>query len=126
MDGAEVFGIAVSGESGPEVAWLEQPVPLTPELLAKTGDVDPQRIFRMSAPCAASDCLHFDGVQCQLATRIVQILPAVTEALPPCQLRASCRWYVQEGAAACYRCPQVITHYYEPSERLVQAASPPR
>lgn len=125
MDGAHVFGIVVGGGTGTEVAWLEEPIPVTPELLAKTGDVDPQQVFRMSAPCQESACRHFDGAECQLATRIVQILPTVAQALPPCHLRVSCRWYVQEGAPACFRCPQVITHTYEPTDQMIQAAMGP-
>ncbi len=124
MQGARVFGLVIASEPAPEVAWLEEPVPVTNELLAKTGGVEPQQIFRFTAPCQESRCTHFDGSHCQLATRIVQILPAVTDALPPCRQRASCRWFVQEGKAACFRCPQVVTHNYEPTADVVRAATP--
>jgi hypothetical protein len=124
MEEAKVFGVVIGSEKNPEVAWLEEPVPVTEELLAKCGEADAQQIFRITAPCQESLCTHFDGQDCKLAARIVQILPAVTDSLPPCQLRASCRWYVQEGKPACLRCPQVITHNYEPSEQVVAAATP--
>ena len=42
--------------------------------------------------------------------RIVQQLPTVVETLPACQIRSSCRWWLQEGKAACYRCPQMVTN----------------
>lgn len=116
--------MVIASEPAPEVAWLEEPLPVTAELLAKTGEVEPQRVFRFTAPCQESRCTHFDGSHCQLAVRIVQILPAVTDALPPCRLRASCRWFVQEGKSACFRCPQVVTHNYEASEDVVRAATP--
>lgn len=125
MEGARVFGIVVSQPPTPEVAWLEEPIPVTPELLAKTGDVEPQQLFRVTAPCQESRCTHFDGSHCQLAVRIVQILPAVTDSLPPCQLRINCRWFVQEGKPACLRCPQVVTHNYEATEEVARAALPP-
>lgn len=64
----------------------------------------------------------FDGKNCNLATRIVQILPAVVDALPACLIRPTCRWYQQEGRAACMRCPQVVTENYEPSEDFKRAA----
>lgn len=124
MPGAHVFGIVVGTEAQPEVAWLEEPVPVSEDLLGKVGGAEPQQIFRITAPCQESLCVHYDGDRCRLASRIVQILPAVTESAPPCQLRASCRWYVQEGRAACLRCPQVITHNYQPSEQVLQAATP--
>jgi hypothetical protein len=124
MPDAHVFGIVIGGEANPEVAWLEEPLPVSEELLAKVEGAEPQQVFRVTAPCQESLCVHYDGAQCQLAVRIVQILPAVTEALPPCRLRASCRWYLQEGRPACLRCPQVITHNYQPSEQVLQAARP--
>jgi hypothetical protein len=61
---------------------------------------------------------HFDGANCGLATRIVSILPAVVEQLPDCQIRSDCRWFRQEGAAACRRCPQISTVNYEASEAM--------
>ena len=65
-----------------------------------------------------------DGKDCQLATRIVQILPRAVDILPPCSIRPECRWYQQEGKAACVRCPQVMTDCYTPSEAQRLAADP--
>lgn len=124
MAGARVFGIVTGTEDAPAVTWLEKPVPVTPELLAKTGEIEPQRVFRITATCQESLCVHFDGARCKLARRIVDILPPVVEALPPCSLRATCRWFTQEGKAACLRCPQVITHTHDPGEDVVRAATP--
>lgn len=56
--------------------------------------------------------------------RIVEKLPAVVEQLPPCSIRRDCRWWQQEGKAACMRCPQIITDNYSSSEQLRQAADP--
>ena len=75
----------------------------------------PTEVFRLAATCAEHKCLHFDGADCQLATRIVQILPAVVTTLPPCIIRQDCRWYSQEGGAACRRCPEVTTVSYDVS-----------
>ena len=119
-----MFGIVTGTEEEPSVTWLDRPVPVTPDLLAKTGDVEPQRVFRITATCQESDCVHFDGSRCKLARRIVDMLPPVAESLPPCSLRATCRWFTQEGRAACLRCPQVITHTYEPGEAILRAATP--
>ena len=56
------------------------------------------------------------------ASGIVDLLPAVTEALPACRIRPECRWYRQEGRPACMRCPQVVTQTYQPTELYARAA----
>jgi hypothetical protein len=39
--------------------------------------------------------------------------PAAVEALPPCPIRKDCRWFSQEGGAACLRCPAITTVTYD-------------
>ena len=56
--------------------------------------------------------------------RIVKNLPEVIEELLPCSIRRDCRWWQQEGKAACLRCPQVITDNYNPSELIREVAIP--
>ena len=97
---------------------------MTDELLAVSGSVTPTEVFRFAAPCAGSGCRHFDGTDCRLAQRIVSMLPTVVDVLPACPLRSNCRWWQQEGKAACLRCPQVVTKTYHPSEQLRQVATP--
>ena len=120
MEGSVAFGV-VNGE---RVAWIEKPVPVTGELLALTGPVPPTQVLRIAAPCQESACCHFDGTHCRLATKLVQLIPAVTEALPPCQIRKDCRWFVQEGRPACLRCPQIVTYSVNPTPELSLAAKP--
>jgi hypothetical protein len=108
----------------PRVAWLEEPVPVTGELLALAGPAQPTQVLRIAAACQEGACLHFDGSDCRLAKRLVQLLPAVADSLPPCRIRAECRWFLQEGRAACYRCPQIVTYLMSPSEELRSAALP--
>jgi hypothetical protein len=55
-------------------------------------------------------------------TRIVNILPAVVDALPVCLIRSTCRWYEQEGHSACVRCPQVVTELADPTDDFRRAA----
>ncbi|XHR81072.1 MAG: nitrogen fixation protein [Gloeotrichia echinulata GP01] len=117
-----VFGIIGGTVAEPRVAYLKQPLPITDELIAKAGPITPTEIFRMATPCAAKACLHFDGQDCRLAKQIAEKLPAVAEELPPCSIRRDCRWWNQEGKAACMRCPQVITDNYNPSELAVQVS----
>ena len=117
------FGVVGGTAAQPRVAWLERPVPLTQELLGLAGPVHPTEVLRLAAPCQEGACCHFDGTDCRLATRLVQLLPAVTEPLPPYQIRADCRWFLQEGRMACKRCPQIVTCALNPSEELNRAAT---
>jgi len=121
MAGSVAFGVVTGGD---RVAWIEKPVPVTAELLALTGPVAATQVLRIAAPCQEKACCHFDGVDCRLADRLVQLLPPVAESLPPCQIRVNCRWFLQEGKAACQVCPQIVTWTVNPTEELSRAAAP--
>ncbi len=114
MPDARVFGIVTGAEANAQVVWLEKTIPVTPELLAKTGDVEPQRIFRIVVKCQENACVHFDGSRCQLAQRIVDHLKPTVEELPLCSIRPTCRWFAEHKRVACFRCPQISTHTYDP------------
>ncbi|PYS90344.1 MAG: nitrogen fixation protein [Acidobacteria bacterium] len=124
MAGSVAFGVVGGTPNAPRMEHLERTLPVTDELLALSAPVSPAEVFRFAAPCAGHACQHFDGTDCRLATRIVQILPAVTNDLPPCLLRPDCRWWQQEGKAACLRCPQVVTESYVASDDFQRAADP--
>ena len=104
-----LIGVVTHEEDGPRVAYLAEQVPITDELLVQIGAAEPSQVFRIAAHCEEKRCVHFNGTKCKLATRIVESLPAVVDALPHCLIRSSCRWYTQEGKEACFRCPQVVT-----------------
>lgn len=123
MENSFVFGLITGTVTEPRVAYLKQPLPITDEVIAKASPVTPAEIFRTAAPCAAKGCQHFDGTDCRLAMRIVEKLPAVAEELPPCSIRRDCRWWQQEGKAACMRCPQVITDNYNSSALMREVAT---
>ena len=125
MEDSLVLGVLQDTPEGQRLAWIEAPQPVTPQLLSLTREADPRTVFRFAARCEEKKCVHFDGRDCQLATRIVQILPRVVDSLPPCSIRPECRWYQQEGKSACYRCPEVVTHMENPSAEMVRAATPP-
>jgi hypothetical protein len=124
MTGSVVFGVVGGTDEEPRVQWIEKPVPVTGDLLALTGAVPPTQVLRIAAPCQENACCHFDGTDCRLATKLVQLMPAVTESLPPCRIRPDCRWFQQEGRAACAVCPQIVTYSVNPSEKLALAATP--
>ena len=125
MPGGRLFGVMGGSATELRLMYLDEPVPVTESLLALAEPVKPTEVFRLAAPCVETKCCHFDGQDCRLVTRIVQILPAVVDSLPPCTIRKECRWFQQEGRPACMRCPQVVTLNCAPSEEMARAAAPP-
>jgi len=113
MEQCRVLGVVQRDGPTPILQYLNEYLPATDEVLAMAAPLKPTEVFRLAATCAEHRCPHFDGADCQLATRIVQILPAVVTTLPPCIIRQECRWYSQEGGAACRRCPEVTTVNYD-------------
>ncbi|NEQ95272.1 MAG: nitrogen fixation protein [Cyanothece sp. SIO2G6] len=118
ISGSEIFGIVEGTVQEPRVTYLERSRPATPELLVAANPVEPTEIFRFVGSCLETGCQQFDNGQCQLAKRIVQGLPVVTQTLPSCVIRHRCRWWHQEGEAACRRCLQIARTHYAPSAIL--------
>ena len=125
MRDARVLGVIGGTPEAPLVSYLNDTLTLTDDVIALTAPAHPSDVLRIAARCEESKCCHFDGEKCHLATRIVQILPAVVDALPACLIRAECRWYLQEGRPACLRCPQVITRNHNPTDDMIRAARVP-
>jgi len=124
MEHVRLLGVVTATKEGPRLAYLNENVPVTDELLSQTAPVQPTEVFRFAAQCEEKRCVHFDGLSCKLAMRIVQMIPPVVEALPVCLIRSTCRWFQQEGREACVRCPQVVTESKRPAPELERAALP--
>ena len=124
MPGAVVHGV-VDAASG-RVAYLQTPQPVTPELLAMTAPLQPTEVLRFSAACAGDSCRHYTGSCCSLVQRLVQIVPAPEAfTLPACSVRRTCRWFVEQGKAACLRCSEIVTDGYDRDPLLAAASQPP-
>lgn len=124
MEGARVIGLLSGTPEAPEIAYLEPGVHVDASVMERLGTLSPTQVFRFAAKCEQSRCAHFDGSRCALARRIVEQLPEVVDVLPACQIRPTCRWYAEEGAAACRRCPQVVTMIPKRDDLLNHAALP--
>ena len=122
MEGARVIGVVERGSGGPQVAYVSGTVPVTPEVLRTSGPVPPTHVMRFAARCEESACQHFDGTNCQLATRVARALEPVVRHLPACAIRRTCRWHAQEGRAACLRCPQVVTRMEDADPHMREIA----
>ncbi|HEY0183595.1 MAG TPA: hypothetical protein VGC09_12385 [Rhodopila sp.] len=119
-----VIGVVAGTAEARRIGYLTEPQPVTQEILALAGPVAPAQVFRMAAPCMGEGCKHFAGGDCHLVKRIVAALDPVVSGLPPCQIRPTCRWFRQEGRAACVRCPQVVTNTYDATELQRRVADP--
>ena len=124
MEGVFAFGVVGGTPEERRVGYLPERVPVTDELLAMAGPVRPTQVFRFGAPCAGGACSHFDGHDCRLATKLVQLTPPVTRSLPAFAVRPDCRWWRQEGKAACMVCPSVRTEGYTMTDEQRLAANP--
>jgi len=125
MSDVAVLGIVSREGDTPQLAYIDEPIPATPEILALAAPAATAEVFRLSARCEEKKCTHFDGARCQLAVRIKHLMPEVTATLPPCNIRRECRWFRQEGRAACLRCPQIVTGNPDADERLRDVAGMP-
>jgi hypothetical protein len=125
MDNCRVLGVVQRDGPRPKLVYLNQSVPASQEILALAAPLKPTEVYRLAAACAEGKCPHFDGADCRLATRIVKILPAIVDALPPCTIRKECRWYAQEGGAACRRCPEITTVSYDLSDQVREVSGLP-
>jgi len=125
MDQCRVLGVVEYEGPRPMLEYLREPLPATPEILAMAAPLKPTEVFRLSATCEEHKCPHFDGTDCRLATRVVRLLPEVVDILPTCIIRKECRWYFQEGTAACKRCPEITTVSYDISPQLQEVSGLP-
>ena len=126
MGDVQVLGVVSRDGTAPRLAYLDQPMAATPEMLELAAPVAVSEVFRLSARCEELKCMHFDGARCQLAVRIAKLLPEVVDALPACNIRPDCRWFRQEGPAACKRCPQIVTGNAQADEVLQHVAGMPQ
>ena len=125
MAECQVLGVVEDTADGPRLSYLNETLSATADVLKMAEPVNPTEVFRLAAHCEQARCTHFDGERCQLVTRIVQSLAPVSQTLPPCVIRPSCRWYEEEGKQACLRCPQVVTANVNASEQLKRVAGAP-
>lgn len=124
-----MLGVVTPGPDGPRLAYLDEALAATPDVLALSSPAHPTQVFRLSGKCQEASCPQFSGGKCSLGTRVAQLLPAVVDKVPRCIIRSDCRWFHQEGAAACLRCPQIATVNFEPSalmRRVIAIAPQPQ
>jgi hypothetical protein len=125
QDGSSVIGVAGKRDGKVRVSLLPELVPLEAVAHLIPDTVPVTEVLRLAGPCVEQRCSHFDQGQCTLVSRIVARLPTVVDRLLPCALRASCRWWHQEGRAACRRCPQIVSEPLRAGVLIQEVAAPP-
>jgi hypothetical protein len=122
-EGSAAIGVMEGTAEKPRMTHFPNIVQISSALLEMAKPVTPTEVFRFAAPCVEERCVHFRDSQCNLVTRIVEMLPEAAETLPRCAVRVQCRWWQQEGKAACLRCDQVVTDNFYPSPEMRRASS---
>ena len=105
-EGSQLLGV-VRKEGG--ISLLAEPLAVTPEFVeAATAAGPAEERFRFVNRCVEKGCTKWGAGGCSVVAGALERLQAAQEAiLPSCGIRPSCRWFMQEGAAACHVCPQV-------------------
>lgn len=107
---SKVFGVVTQGG---QVAYLDNATQVDDNFiqLAKRGR-DPDRRFRIAAPCMARSCANWAGRGCGLPKRVMADLAETQlgdRPLPSCAIREACVWYAQVGSEVCFSCRFVVT-----------------
>lgn len=110
---SKVFGIVGGTPEKPQVSYLGKGVEVPTDRLALPPGVVATRIFRFAGGCVAGGCAQFSNGQCQLGNKVQRFLDPVVDQLPACTIRATCRWFAENGRDICFKCPQVVTTVYE-------------
>jgi hypothetical protein len=94
------------------IGYVRPALPVTDDFLerVRTGGTPGAR-FRFAAPCVEDGCVHWDEEGCGVIRTVLETVGASEDPapLPRCAIRAACRWFAQEGRAACGACPLVLT-----------------
>jgi hypothetical protein len=107
---SRLFGVI--GPSG-RVGYVLPSLPVTTEFARRAEAAgSPTKRFRFTAPCIGVSCSQWDGQGCRIGAALAAGAAAAgidDAVLPECGIRDTCRWFDQEGAAACGVCPLVAT-----------------
>ena len=116
--GATLLGvIGVDGQ----VAYLKTKLEIDQDFIDEASEYGaPEERFRFSGKCVEGKCMQWDNgaSRCGVLDGVAPLLGRGDAEAPlqPCVIRGACRWFRQDGAAACRICPGVITEIPEMRE----------
>ena len=125
MAEARVIGVVSGTAEAPRIAYLKAEAVMPASQVSMDGALSVSEVFRLAARCEEHRCSQFADGRCSLGERIVKGTDAVVDTLPSCTIRATCRWFAEQGEPACLRCPQVVTLILLGCDKLSQAAALP-
>jgi hypothetical protein len=105
----------LAGEA--RLAHISPALPVDRDFLAAASQHGPPEArMRFASPCVRSDCAQWTDSGCGVIHDIVAAGVGEQEPakLPRCAIRGACRWYRQEGGAACRACPLILTDVSPP------------
>jgi hypothetical protein len=95
-----------------DTAYLNPAVQMSEESLLELDrdGIDLDNRLRFANSCVEDACVQWTGSRCGVIDNAIADLPAVSSValLPRCDIRPSCRWFAQDGRAACRVCPSII------------------
>lgn len=102
--------LGIQTEGGGLARFLPPPVIDDTFVAAAQETGAPERRFRFAGTCAESACHQWQSGGCSIA-RMASARSGddAATSLPPCHIRSACRWFGQEGRAACLACAFVVT-----------------
>ena len=104
-EGAQLIGRAISPT---EVVILPVPMIVTKAFVEEAWQRKiPEKRFRFAAPCQGANCVNWLGNRCQVPSQVSTLVEQVDA--PTCGIRLQCRWFHENGLAACKVCPKVTT-----------------
>jgi hypothetical protein len=108
-EGSQLIGIINQKH---EFNFLKVPLTVTKpfiEQAVKHGS--PEKRFRFASKCVQSGCNQWTGIRCGVSDHILESIESSLHKtdLPDCAIRATCRWFFQNGELACRVCPLVTT-----------------
>lgn len=103
--------LAIVGSDG-RLAHLSPTIPVDEAFVAAASRHGaPEARMRFTAPCLEAGCAQWTGSSCGVIEQVLATGAHEDQPtrLPRCEIRSGCRWYRQEGGAACRVCPLVLT-----------------
>ncbi|MBB5868347.1 hypothetical protein F4553_001726 [Allocatelliglobosispora scoriae] len=96
-----------------KVAYITPEVPAETVLSGMDDSAGPlEASYRFAGPCVTSRCGFWTGEHCGLGATLVESYQASGGEevdLPKCAIRRNCRWFAEQGPAACSPCSYVVT-----------------
>lgn len=116
--GATLLGVL--GRDGRMVP-LRTAMTVDQDFVAATGP-RPEARMRFAHACVKGHCAQWTGHRCGVIEKVLGHLGVPEPApLPPCLIRATCRWFAEQGAAACGVCDLVVTDTAAPAAETAGA-----